>query len=175
MIGSRARGRLNDHAVPGKRWDGCHDLTGPRALVCVAGEMRKRDAARTARAARRRASWLFRLVSRAQDWRARTFRCQECPISGQGRRRFGRASGLPVGRELPVGLEQTEADHLANVYEALTAAQLVARQAGQCDLADALHALFLLDMTGNIADAAPLVAAARKGLQTALGDDPRVN
>lgn len=65
-----------------------------------------------------------------------------------------------------------EADRLSSVYEAPTHAQLVARRAGQGELADALHAVFLLDLTGNLADMAPLVASVRASLQSALGDDP---
>jgi hypothetical protein len=71
-----------------------------------------------------------------------------------------------------VAFEDAREPDLPSVYEALTNAQLTARRAGQKDLADAIHVLFLLDLTGNIAEVAPLVASVRASLQSALGDDP---
>lgn len=182
MIGSRARGvLLSDPAVPGKRWEGCHDLTGPRSLVCIAGELREREAVRKARAARRRRSWLFRLVSRVRDWRARRDRGSArrpaaAPAIPESQRCEDCGAALPYTCSTPLCdacLSEPVDPKLSSVYEALTRAQLTARRAGQRELADALHAVFLLDLTGNLADMAPLVASVRASLQTALGDDPR--
>ena len=124
-------------------------------------EMRKREAARKARAARWHRSWL----RRAAGWLGDI---------------LGRPDRAPAGPSAPHPASDggdpwnvAPADQLAGVYEALTNAQLLARRAGHRELADALHAVFLLDLTGNLADMAPLVASVRVSLQSALGDDPR--
>ena len=157
MIGSRARGDLlHDPAVPGKGWEGCHDLTGGRSLVCIAGELRERERARQearrrAWKARQRRSWLRRAAGWLRDILRRPDRSQ---------------TGPPAR-----GFDDPEPP-LSSAWEALTQAQAIARRAGHRELADTLHAVFLLDLTGNLADMAPLVASVRASLQSALGDDP---
>jgi hypothetical protein len=138
-----------------------HDLTGPHgcSLLPVAAEMRERDALRRARAARWSRSWLRRAAGAVRSVLQRRDRP---PVDRQAANRG----------EVAVSTWKCEAADLSSVYEALTHARLVARRAGQTELADALHALFLLDLTGNLADVAPLVASVRASLQSALGDDP---
>lgn len=177
-------------AAPGY-FQGSHDLTGANvSLLPVAAEMRERDAARTARAARRRASWLFRLVSRVRDWRARWDRGAEGParpaweVRGRSCPGCGcRLQDWPnllcsacekVDREMT---RQVIGDTLAELStsEVLGVARATCLRDGRPDLAAAVHTVLLLDMTGNLDDMAPLVAAVRGAFEKALGDDPRVN
>jgi hypothetical protein len=149
-------------------FEGDYDLTtrgdGAMWRLRAYQELGERDARRKARAARWRRSWLHR----AGAWLGDILQ---------------RPAPIPQGRILMawprVWREPQEppAERLSSVYEALTTAQLTAHRAGQRELADALHAVFLLNLTGNIADMAPLVASVRASLQSALGDDPgeRVN
>lgn len=139
-----------------------HDLTGPYgcSLLPVAAEMREREAARKARAARWRRSWLRRVTGWLRDILRRPDRAQ---------------AGRPGPNSASDGGDPWEvvpADPMAGVFEALSNAQLVARRAGHRELADALHCLFLLDLTGKLGEMAPLVASVRSSLQSALGDDP---
>lgn len=164
MIGSKARGRF-EFSSPTKHWEGHHDLVDGRSLVPIAGELRERE--RTRREARRRAwearqrpGWLRRAAGWLRDILRRPDRAQA--------RRPGPNSASDGGDPWEV----VPADPMAGVFEALSNAQLVARRAGHRELADALHCLFLLDLTGKLGEMAPLVASVRSSLQSALGDDP---
>lgn len=157
MIGSKARGRF-EFSSPTKHWVGHHDLVDGRSLVPIAGELREREAARQraqrkAWEARQRPSWL----RKAGAWLGSILR---------------RPDRAPAGRPAQEFDDPGTAPALSSAWEALTQAQVIARRAGHRELADALHAVFLLDLTGNLADMAPLVASVRAGLQSALGDDP---
>lgn len=191
MIGSPARGGLlHDPAVPGKGWEGCHDLTGPRSLVCIAGELREREAERAARAARRRASWLFRLLRRIRDWRARWDRGAErrpgtklcAPSAGSTADQRGgicdacRQAAEENDRDARLAREAVDERMAAfDPNEQLALARAAALRDGRADLANAIHALQLLDLTGNLDDMAPLVVAVRATFEQALGDDPQVH
>lgn len=116
-------------------------------------EAEEKSARKKARAARWRRSWLRRAAGWLRDILRRPDRAQAGPP----------ARGFDDPEPAPA---------LSSAWEALTQAQVIARRAGHRELADALHCLFLLDLTGNLADMAPLVASVRAGLQSALGDDP---
>lgn len=185
MIGERARGGLlHDPAVPGKGWEGCHDLTGGRALVCIAGELREREAARAARAARRRGSWLFRIVRRVRDWRARWERGAEGQVTGAACPSCGAAwvTPPPPGGLCPACVDRERlrtvlAERLEDLGPGglLAVARAAALRDHQPELADAIHTVLLLDMTGRLGEMAPLVADVRAGFEAALGDLPRVD
>lgn len=189
MIGTRARGDLlHDPAVPGKGWEGCHDLTGPRSLVCIAPELREREAARAARAARRRRSWLFRLVRRIRDWRARWDRgaerrpeakpCAACGVEPTADPR-GVCYACRQDREEELeAIRDLAADRMIATLgadEHLALARAAALRDGRQDLAAAVHTVRLLDLTGNLDDMGELVARVRASFAEGLGDLPRAD
>lgn len=172
MIGQRARGDLlHDPAVPGKGWEGCHDLTGGRALVCIAGELREREAARAARAARRRGSWLFRMVRRIRDWRARWDRGAERRVAA-----FVAQVNATIDREISPR-RQEFAERLEELHAGgmLAVARAAAQRDHQPELAAAIHTVLLLDLTGSLGDMGELVARVRASFEEGLGDLPRAD
>lgn len=60
-----------------------------------------------------------------------------------------------------------------SVHEMLAIARAAATRDGQPELSAAIHAVLLLDLSGKLADLAPIVASVRKEMTEALGNDPR--
>lgn len=124
MIGSKARGRF-DYASPPTKWKGEHDLTDPRSLVCIAGELRERekarqDARRRAWEARRRRSWLRRAAGWVESilWRpdrAQTGRPEGTGLDPTGRRCSGCGCGAPLVASVRASLQSALGDDPAAV------------------------------------------------------------